>query len=252
MEYLYKTFINGICCEIGIAKKPKATIIFCPGLPEFPKKQNILKKLTSEGFNTIYPRYRGTFESEGYFLEKSSAYDIEEIISQLKKDKEFKEIYNNENIKISFGNNIIIVGNSFGGSVAIHALSLIKNSNGLIFCPVTNFKELGKIEGEQNLVSKKNFFMEGFKFIYRYSKNSFNNLIGNRLIPPSEDLLKNFNGKIILYHGKDDKTVNPQRSKNLSKQFNFITLKIVKGKHINLDDIPFDNLKEDLEKLSAL
>ena len=41
-KHLYRTRLNGICCEIGISKNPKAAVVFLPGLPGYPKEQELL------------------------------------------------------------------------------------------------------------------------------------------------------------------------------------------------------------------
>ena len=48
-------------------KNPKATL---GTFTKISKRKKNIKKLTSAGYNTIYPKYTGAFESEGTFLKK--------------------------------------------------------------------------------------------------------------------------------------------------------------------------------------
>jgi hypothetical protein len=65
------------------AKKKQRLIILCDGLPSIPRKQSLAESLAAKGFWVIYPRYRGTWESDGEFLEKSPHEDVLELLDEL-------------------------------------------------------------------------------------------------------------------------------------------------------------------------
>jgi hypothetical protein len=51
--------------------RKQRVIILCDGMPSIPRKQLLSEFLAVKGFWVIYPRYRGTWESDGQFLERS-------------------------------------------------------------------------------------------------------------------------------------------------------------------------------------
>ena len=57
-----------------------------PGLPEFPRPKEFIEKLVSKGYNVVYLRYNGTFESSGRFLNKNITKNILDLINSLKKE----------------------------------------------------------------------------------------------------------------------------------------------------------------------
>jgi dipeptidyl aminopeptidase/acylaminoacyl peptidase len=60
--------------------KKQRVIILCDGMPSMPRKQALMEFLATEGYWVFYPRYRGSWESGGQFLEKSPDRDILDVI----------------------------------------------------------------------------------------------------------------------------------------------------------------------------
>jgi len=69
-------------------RKTQKVVILCDGMPSIPRKQSLSEFLATKGFWVIYPRYRGAWESDGHFLEKSPHQDILDIIDDLPKELE--------------------------------------------------------------------------------------------------------------------------------------------------------------------
>ena len=83
------------------------------GLPSNPSsKGQLMQELSGHGYDVFFPRYEGTWESKGTFLERTPSEAIIEFIKILKKG-------------ISTGNKeylagkIFLLGASFGGGVAL-------------------------------------------------------------------------------------------------------------------------------------
>src|SRR5947209_9679933 len=70
--------------------KLERVIILCDGMPSIPRKQSLVEFLSGKGYWVFYPRWRGSWESGGQFLEKSPHLDILDIVSEL--TKEIKEL----------------------------------------------------------------------------------------------------------------------------------------------------------------
>jgi len=92
--------------------------IMAIGAPSAPYKKETLRFLASHGYVVIFPRYRGTWESEGNFLEKSPAKDIEDVVTELAKKRAVYDIATREKklIRVSA---VHLFGGSFGGPAVL-------------------------------------------------------------------------------------------------------------------------------------
>jgi pimeloyl-ACP methyl ester carboxylesterase len=97
-------------------RKAQKVVILCDGMPSIPHKQPLSEFLAAKGFWVIYPRYRGAWESDGRFLEKSPPEDILNIIDDL--PEEIEEIAFGRRFRLS-PDQIFVIGGSFGGAAAI-------------------------------------------------------------------------------------------------------------------------------------
>lgn len=242
--YLYKIKEDGLVFELGIPKKNnQKIIILLPGLPGFPNKQDFLKQLTKQGYITIYPRYRGTFESSGNFLSRSPAYDILELISLLKNKKEFIELYGKSKILVNY-KEIIVLGSSFGGSISLHLSMLTKDvKKYIVIAPVLDFKRHNSMSKEQDLIAFGRFLIEAFPFVYRFKKKNYKKLIENKIIPSIFDNSPKLSGEIIVLHGDKDETVNIKNSKKLARLNKKIKFEVLDNMgHISFSDIGFEKM----------
>jgi len=112
-------FAKEIVAEILLPEKQTGRVaILAIGLPSSPSKKEALQFLAGQGYVAILPRYRGTWESEGSFLEKSPALDIRDIIAELEKRSSVTDLYSGEihSIRVSA---IHLFGASFGGPAVL-------------------------------------------------------------------------------------------------------------------------------------
>src|SRR6478609_4396635 len=65
------------------ARKRHRVILLCDGMPSIPRKQPLVEFLSKKGFWVFYPRWRGSWESGGEFLELSPEQDLFDVIDQL-------------------------------------------------------------------------------------------------------------------------------------------------------------------------
>jgi hypothetical protein len=86
---MFRTRFNGgIVAEFlppARAGKEHRVIVLCDGMPSIPRKQPLAEFLSRKGYWVFYPRYRGAWESEGIFLERSPHEDILDVIGDLPK-----------------------------------------------------------------------------------------------------------------------------------------------------------------------
>lgn len=123
------------------AHKKQRVIILCDGMPSSPRKQPLCEFLSRKGYWVFYPRYRGSWESDGVFLGRSPHEDILDVIDELP----------NGVTEVTFGkkfavrpDQISVIGGSFGGTAAVLA-SLDPRVNKVIAsCPVVDWSILAQ------------------------------------------------------------------------------------------------------------
>jgi esterase/lipase len=114
-------------------KKTKI-IILCDGLPSIPRKQPLAEFLAKKGFWVVYPRYRGTWESEGSFLEVAPDKDISDVIDELPNG--LTDIAFGQHFSIPSPHEVYVIGGSFGGTTALMASLDPRVKKVIANCPV--------------------------------------------------------------------------------------------------------------------
>lgn len=73
-------------------KPSNGAIILLDGLPSNPSsKDNLMQELSDRGYDVFFPRYEGTWESKGIFLERIPSETIIEFIEMLKAGKNIED-----------------------------------------------------------------------------------------------------------------------------------------------------------------
>jgi esterase/lipase len=198
-------FAKDIVAEIIFPKKQTGKVaIIAIGLPSSPSKNKVLQFLARQGYVAIFPRYRGTWESEGNFLEKSPALDIRDVISDLTKHKVIKDLFSDETKRVRV-NAVHLFGSSFGGPAVLlnSHLPIVKKI--VAISPVIDWKKEGEDEPFDFFVR---FTQEGFgsAFRVRYQKD-WQKLIKTDFYNPIQHTSSIDGKKIFIIHTKDDKVV---------------------------------------------
>jgi pimeloyl-ACP methyl ester carboxylesterase len=216
-------------------RKTQRVVILCDGMPSIPRKQSLSEFIAAKGFWVIYPRYRGAWESDGRFLEKSPHEDILDIIDDL--PKEIEEIAFGRRFRLS-PDQIFVIGGSFGGAAAILA-SLDPRVNRVVAnCPVVDWKILDRSEKVET--SKKNYaeyIREAFGNGYRLSDANWRKLRSGTFYNPWHHRKEIEGSKVLMFHAKDDPNVPYERTR-LFAELTGATLKsLMRGGHISTDYI---------------
>src|SRR3990167_7073410 len=98
--------------------KSRKVIIFCSGVPGSPDKDDVLEFWAKKGYWTFFPRFRGSWESTGTFLQHSLEKDVLDTIDGL--SGKFEDYWTHKKFRLK-PSHITIVGSSFGGPAAILA-----------------------------------------------------------------------------------------------------------------------------------
>lgn len=201
--YPFRTrFAKDIVAEVLFPKRQTDRVaILAIGAPSAPSKKETLRFLADQGYVVIFPRYRGTWESEGNFLEHSPAKDIADIILALTKKHSFSDIATQEKktLRVSA---IHLFGGSFGGPAVLLNTRFPIVKKVIALSPVIDWNILGKDEPFDFYVR---FSREGYGGAFR-TKNirDWQKLIRTDFYNPIDHTASVLGKKVFIIHCKDD------------------------------------------------
>lgn len=218
-----------------VPRKKHHVIILCDGMPSVPRKQPLADFLARQGYWVFYPRYRGAWESDGIFLERSPHEDILDVIEQLPKG--VKDVAFGQKFFLS-PDGIFVIGGSFGGAAAI-LCSLDPRVNRVIAnCPVVDWTILAKSErAETSNPNYAAYIREAFGRGYRLSDKNWRKLHNGKFYNPVHYAREVDPTKIMMFHAKDDAFV-PWRSVARFARITGVRLNLLsRGGHVRTEFI---------------
>jgi alpha-beta hydrolase superfamily lysophospholipase len=229
---IYRTrFKKEIVCEFAKPEQDShKVIILCTGMPSYPgRRDELLEFIVSQGYWVFLPRYRGTWESDGLFLEKSPEQDILDIIDEV--DKGFIEFWGQQKFAIN-NPEIYIIGSSFGGAAALLASKDARVKKIVALSPVTDWQNESKTEPIDKL---EKFTRIAFGNGYRFKEADFEKLkTGEFYNPISKDMKGE---KILIFHAEDDDVVLYDGSKKFSDRTGAKLITLKTGGHFSLSGL---------------
>lgn len=213
----YKGIVANMCTS---SKGTNKFVILCYGLPSYPPNSSLdlIRQLNNNGINVIVPEYYGTFSSEGVCTINNCVDTILETISFLKAGQG-KDEFTQKNIQWSC-QNIILLGVSFGGSVAlvVGAKSSAIKKIVAISSP-TNYRDHNLKYTEENLNDLTICLRNAYKNTWRITPQGWTELLDGSCDLNPIDYLKQLKDKKILFiHALNDSVVSYNRSKELYHQ----------------------------------
>lgn len=217
----------------GRTTKTQRVIILCDGMPSMPRKQPLAELLARKGYWVVYPRYRGAWESDGEFLERSPHEDILDVVDELPRG--LKDAAFGQRFAISPGA-IFVIGGSFGGPAAILCSLDPRVTKVIANCPVVDWAILRKSEkAETSNPSYARYVREAFGNGYRLSEKNWRKLRTGKFYNPARHMAEIDPRKIMMFHAQDDPYV-PWRSVRGFADKTGITLKLLKrGGHLRTE-----------------
>ncbi|MFW6282526.1 MAG: alpha/beta hydrolase family protein [Minisyncoccales bacterium] len=228
---LLKAYYGDIFFEFLVHKSPRDSIVILSGFPSSNNYKNEMNFLFEKGYNVFYPRYKGNYQSRGFFLNQNIAKEIYNFINELKKG-EAKSLWDME-IKRFKIKNVILFAGSFGGAVACGVSALDKNISKLVlFAPVWDFNDYENLKGSQDLDKLTIFVKRAYSNLYRIKFTSFSKAIFKSKECFPNIYLRKFREnktKILIFHDPKDTSVPISHTLKMKKKYPFELIKHSKG-----------------------
>ena len=217
------------------SRKIRRAIVLCDGMPSIPRKQPLAEFLSKRGYWVFYPRYRGAWESQGDFLERSPHLDILDVIDGL--SKEFRELAFGHRFRVR-ADEVFVIGGSFGGAAAILSTLDARVKKAVANCPVVDWAILGREQKkETSNPSYAAYIRAAFGNGYRLSDKNWKKLSSGRFYSPAYHASEIDSSRIIMFHAQDDPYV-PYQSVRTFAQVTGIKLNLLRrGGHLSTDFI---------------
>lgn len=211
-------------------KKTKV-IIICSGMPSIPDKQPLAEFLAKKGYWVIYPRYRGSWESDGNFLEISPEQDIKDIISELPNG--LTEFAFGEHFALT-PDEIYIIGGSFGGATALMCSRDPRVKKVVANCPVVDWAILPDEQPkETSNKSYAAYIRQAFGHGYRLSDANWNKLFSGTFFNPANHIKELNPEKVIMFHAKDDPYIPWKVVDQFAKKTGIRLYSFARGGHLD-------------------
>jgi pimeloyl-ACP methyl ester carboxylesterase len=217
------------------ATKIHRAIILCDGMPSIPRKQPLAEFLAVKGYWVFYPRYRGTWESGGTFLERSPHLDILDVVGGL--SREFRELAFGRRFKAA-ANEVFVIGGSFGGAAALLCSLDPRVKKVIANCPVVDWAILSREQKkETSNPSYAAYIRAAFGNGYRLSDRNWKKLHGGVFYNPAYHAREITASKVMMFHAEDDPYV-PYPSVLKFARSTGVELKLFRrGGHLSTDVI---------------
>lgn len=195
----------------------KIGIVWLPGLPNKPIAPEMGKPLSDLGFTVLQARYPRNWQSYGDFGPDSSVKGALMGLELLAKGNTLdlnteKEIYWDID-------HIILIGNSYGGGIAVSALGSSSLASGAIaFCPLLepSQQNADHLVQEDDLSTLYQYLKRCHENVYRnLDENEWRDYIeGRHSVDPSRFLTKVKERPLLLIHGNEDRSIRSYHTEN--------------------------------------
>lgn len=211
--------------------KRQRVVLVATGMPSLPNKQPILEFLSQKGFWAFFPRYRGSWESDGEFLKISPEQDLLDVIDQLPRG--FRESAFGQKFKLA-PDQVFVIGGSFGGAAALLASLDDRVTKVVANCPVVDWSVLDEEQEEETSnPSYPAYIREAFGNAYRLPARNWNKLRSGKFFNPIAHVKEFDPAKVLIFHAKDDPYIPWRSVASFAKQTG-ITLKLLtRGGHLS-------------------
>ncbi len=195
--------------------KGECAIILCDGMPSVPSKRSVLEYWSRKGFWVFHPRYRGTWESSGTFLDHDPTEDILEVVRTIRNGTILStRPHIPDSVPTPQIQKIIVIGASFGGAVALLASLHFEVDKVIAISPVVDWS--AELQNNvEPLSDLKAYLRNGFGEAYRFHDSDFERLgRETQFFNPVAHIGEYTPKKLFIMHAKDDMIVSSDAVKN--------------------------------------
>lgn len=189
------------------------------------------------------PRYRGSWESDGNFMEESPDQDIVDIIDELPKG--FENLWNGDRFSVE-PDSLYLFGSSFGGTAAILASTHSRVTKVLALSPVIDWRDQEQTQSLHQLLS---FTKRAFGNGYRIEPSNWAKLETGDFYNPATFKGALNGDKIIIFQNEDDEIVGSMPAKVFARKVGCKLVLSDTGGHLSLKqllDSKFYNVVHDI------
>ena len=222
-------FAGDIIAEFLPPKKPSnMVIILAPGMPGVPNAKKIMYHIAKRGYWVFLPRYRGTWESGGTFLDHSPHEDILDVVAGVYKP--FVSIW--DGVEYTINNpEIYVVGSSFGGPAAILCSMDDRVKKAVAISSVVDWSSMEESETEpMDWLGRT--VGSAFGEAYRFSFEDWSALSRGELYNPIDHVDKIDANTLMIVHAKDDDVVSCEPSAQFAEVVGCAFVSVKKGGHL--------------------
>lgn len=231
MNIIRTRFRRDIVAEVAIpAEESAAVVIVCPGMPSGPSKKSLLEFLAQQGYWAVLPRYRGTWESAGTFLEASPADDVCDVISGLTEG--FTDFWSGQQFRVK-PDHVFLIGASFGGTAAILAAADERVTAAVVLSAVADWQVPSEAEPLDWL---RTFVRDAFGEGYRFTRNGWRKLQRGTFFNPARHTDAIPGSKILLIHAADDASAPIEPVEQFSHETGAKLKRYKRGGHFSVSD----------------
>lgn len=198
-------FAKDIVAEVYFPFRQTGKVaILAIGAPTSSAKKENLEFLAAQGYVAVFPRYRGTWESSGWFLEQSPAQDVRDVVMELERKRSVVDIATREKVPVKVSA-VHLFGGSFGGPAVLLNTDLPIVKKVIATCPVLDWSAEGEDEPFDFFVR---YSQEGYGGMYRTKQDKdWDKLIKTDFYNPVAHASRIDGKKVFILHAKDDTNV---------------------------------------------
>lgn len=212
--------------------KSDRVIIIANGMPSYPgRRDELVHFLAEQGFWVILPRYRGSWESGGSFLEESPHKDLIDIIDQLPKG--FVNLWNNDSYFIK-NPKVYLIGSSFGGAAALLASKDTRVKKVVVLSPVTDWRVENRLESVEWI---GRYTQIAYGNGYRLKQENWNKLKSGRFYNPTTQRALVKAEKVLIFHAEDDQVVYFSTTKTFCQKTKAKLVPLKTGGHLSISNL---------------
>lgn len=205
IPYAQRTrFAGDIVCEFVAPRRPSNRVIIlasgCPGYPG--RREDVLAFLARKGYWAFLPRYRGSWESDGAFLERSPHEDLLDVMSGI--EGGFVAIGTNEHHQIP-NPQFFLIGASFGGPAVLLAARDARVKKAVSIAGVVDWTK--QTETVEPLELMAQFVPAAFGQAYRGDPEVWKKLAAGDFYSPVSEQGSIPGNNLLLIHAQDDMVV---------------------------------------------